>query len=85
MPSGLFYINSLERSIFNRMGVMLIYVITMFYIKKKSPVSNANGMYPIQTPRSAASDQGLSYLQMSLCGLVQVSRVDMGYGMKIAI
>ena len=37
----------------------------MHYLKKKNPVFNANIVGPDQTPRSAASDLGLNYLQMS--------------------
>ena len=63
MPSGLFYINSLDRSISNREGVLSVFIITMFI---EIPVLIANSVDLDQTPRSAASDPGLHCLQMSL-------------------
>ena len=59
MPIGLFFINSLDRFI-SILGVLLLpYFIVI-------PVLDANSVDPDQTPRSAASDQGLHCLSMSL-------------------
>ena len=62
MLSGLFYLNSLDRSISNRKGVWLICIITMFYRFS----CNQYRVDPDQTPRSAASDLDLHCLPMSL-------------------
>ena len=59
MPSGLFYLESLDRSISNKRGVWLVFIITMFI---EIPVFNANSVDPDQTPRCAASDLGLHCL-----------------------
>ena len=56
MPSGFFYLNSLDQSISSFRGVWSALIITMFY---EMPVINANSVEPDQTPRSAASDLGL--------------------------
>ena len=56
MPSGLFYLNSVDQSISNIRGVRYVF-ITMFY--KKNPVFNANSVDPDQMPHSVASDLGL--------------------------
>ena len=63
MPNGFFYLHS-DRSISNIRGVWLDFIITVFYIKKKS-VFNANSVDADQTPRYAASDLGLHCLPMS--------------------
>ena len=63
MPSGLVYLNSLDRSISNRGAVWLVFIIIMFI---EIPVLKTNGTDPDQTPRSAASDMGLHCLSMSL-------------------
>ena len=62
MPNGLFYINSLDRSISNIRGVWLISIITIF--DRNSCIKCS--VNPDQTPRSAASDLGLHCLPMSL-------------------
>ena len=63
MPSGLFYINSLDRSIsYIRSLVDFHYHYAFLVI----PVVNAYSVDPDQTPRSAASDLGLHCLYMSL-------------------
>ena len=61
MPSGLFYINFLTRSILYIWGVWLLLLCFIAI-----PVVNANSVDPGQTPRSAASDLGLHCLHMSL-------------------
>ena len=53
MPSGLFYLNSLDRSISNIRDVWLVFIIIMFCIHSC-------------IMRSAASDLGLHCLQMFL-------------------
>ena len=63
MQSGLFYLSSLDRSIFNIRGVWIVLLITMFNIIS---VSNANSEDPDQTPHSVSSDLGLHCLPMSL-------------------
>ena len=59
MPSGLFCLNSVDRSISNRRGVWLHFIITMFY---EFHVLNAKSEDPDPTPLSAASDLGLHAL-----------------------
>ena len=59
MPSGLFYLNSLDCSISIILGVWLVLIITIFL---EIPVCNANGVDKDQTPRSTASDLGLHCL-----------------------
>ena len=63
MPSGLFPLKSLVRSISNRRGVCQFLLLPQFL---KIPVCNANIADPDQTPRSVASDLGLQCLLMSL-------------------
>ena len=63
MPSGLFYINSLDRSISMRRTSGYFLLFPCFI---ENPVFNANGVDPDQTPHSAASDLGLHCLQMPL-------------------
>ena len=72
MPSGLFYLNSLDWSISIRRGVWL--VLSVVYKKKKNnknkkqqkTVFNSKSVDPDQTPHYAASDMGLHCLPMSL-------------------
>ena len=61
MPSGLFYVNSLNRSISNIRDVWLF-----FYYYYEIPALNANSVGPDLTSRSAASDLGLHDLPKSL-------------------
>ena len=63
MPSGLFYLNSLDGFIFNRRVVWLVFIGNMF---SRNSYFNANSVDPDQTPRYAASDLGLRCLPMSL-------------------
>ena len=63
MPSGLFYINSLDWSISNRRDVRSVLLKVCII---KIPVINANSVEPNQTPRSVASDLDLHCLPMSL-------------------
>ena len=63
MPSGLFYLNSLDRSISNRRDVWLI-LLQPCYIEIS--VSNAISLDPDQTPRYAASDLALHFLRTPL-------------------
>ena len=48
MPSGLFYLNSLDQSISKRRCVWLVFIFTMFFVE--IPVINANSVYPDQMP-----------------------------------
>ena len=61
MPSGLFYLNSLDRSIPYIKGA---WFLSLSCFVKNSEL-NANSVDPDQTPRSAASDLGLHRLPMS--------------------
>ena len=63
MPSGLFYLKSLDRSISYIRGVWLVLLLSLFV--EISELS-ANSVDPDQTPRSAASDLGIHCLPMSL-------------------
>ena len=63
MPSGRFYLNSLDRFISYIGGVWLVFIIAMFC---RNSELNANRADHGQTPRSAASDLGLHCLSMSL-------------------
>ena len=58
MPSGLFYLNSLEKFISYIRGVWLVF----YYCIIEIPELNANSIDPDQTPRSVASDLGLHCL-----------------------
>ena len=60
MPSGLFYINTLDQSISNRRGFLLL------PCSIEIPVFSANSVDPDQTPCSSASDLRLHCLPMSL-------------------
>ena len=62
MPSGLFYLSSLDQSISILRGAWSVLIITLFI---EIPVVNANSVDPDQTPRAAASDLGLHCLSMS--------------------
>ena len=63
MPSGIFYHNSLERSVSYINGVWLVLLLPCFVIILEL---NANRVDPDQTPHVAASDLGLHCLPMSL-------------------
>ena len=58
-------LNSFDRSIFNRTGVGLLFIIILPCFRE-IPVLNANSVDPDQTSRSVASDMGLQSLPMSL-------------------
>ena len=62
-PSGLFYRNSLDKSISYIRSVCIIFIITAFH---GNPCIYANSGDPNQTPRSAASVLGLHCLPKSL-------------------
>ena len=62
MPSGLYYQNSLDRSISYIRSVKLVLLLSCFVEITKF---NANSVDPDQTPHSAVSDLGLHYLPMS--------------------
>ena len=64
MPSGLSYLNFLEKSISNGRGVWIVSFICPCFIE--IPVLNANSVDPDQTPRSVASDLGLHCLLVSV-------------------
>ena len=53
MPSGLFYLNTLDRSISYRRGVWIVLLLPCFI---EFSVFDANSVDRDQTPRSAASD-----------------------------
>ena len=63
MPSGIFYLNSLDQPISSLRAVWSILIITCFI---EMPVVNANSVDPDQTPRSVASDLGLHCLPNAL-------------------
>ena len=65
MPSGPFYLNTLDRSISNlRGGGLVTFLLLTCFIEFL--VFNANSVDPDQTPRSAASDLGLHCLPVFL-------------------
>ena len=63
MPSGLFYLRVLDRSISYIKGIWLVLFIIMF---DRNSLFDANSVDPDQTPHSTAPDLGLHCLQMSL-------------------
>ena len=63
MLSGLFYLNSWDRSISYITGVWLVIIVTIFI---EIPVFNTNSVDPDQTPQNAASDLGLYFLSVSI-------------------
>ena len=62
--SGLFCLNSLDRSMFSIRDVCLVFIIIMYFFLIFE--LNANSTDLDQTPRSAASDLGLHCLPVSL-------------------
>ena len=65
MPSGLFYRNSLNKSISNiRVSGLLLSLLCFIEI----PVFNANNVDPDQMPHSVASDLGLHCLPVTYFG-----------------
>ena len=80
MPSELFYLNSLDLTIFSLRGVRSVFIITSSI---EIPVNNANSKDPDQTPRSVASDLGLHCLHMSLLWDARLKWVK-GYVLRIA-
>ena len=85
MPSGPFYLKSLDKSFINRRGVVsyiyiYIYILLLLLLLLlpcfiEIPVYNANSVDPDQTRRSAAFDQGLHCLSMSLLWDARLKRV----------
>ena len=63
MPSGLFYLNSLDQSIYNKRVIWLFLYIPCFV---EISVFYAKRVDADQMPRFAASDLGLHCLSMSL-------------------
>ena len=61
MPSGLFYINYLDRFISNISSVWVVIIVTMFY---SDSFLNAKSVDPDQTLHSAASELDLHCLPM---------------------
>ena len=61
MPSGLFYFNSLDRSISNIRGVWLVLLLSCFVDISEH---NANSVNHDQMPHSVVSDLGLHCLPM---------------------
>ena len=75
MPSGIFYLKSLDRSNSNRRGCLFLLLpcfieITVFY---------ANSVDPDQLPHSVVSDQGLHCLPMSLLWDARLKWVNSTY------
>ena len=66
MPSGLFFLISLDRSIFKVRGVWLGFFMTMFQ----------RNLYAIQTAQNAASDLGLHGLPMSILWNARLKRIN---------
>ena len=67
--NGLFYLNSLDRSISDRTGCWSFFVITMFifyFFFVEFPVFSANSVDPDQTLHFGESDLGPYCLRMSL-------------------
>ena len=62
MQSGLFNLNSMDRSISTRRGVWLVFILPCFI---EIPVFNAKSVDHDQTLRSAVSDLGLHCLPIS--------------------
>ena len=62
MASGLFYLKSLNRSISNRRGFWVIFIIPCFI---EIRIFNAYSVDPDQMLHSVASDLGLHCLPMS--------------------
>ena len=58
LPSGRFYLSSLEKFINSWRGAWLIF-ISIIIILMETPVLNANSVIPARTPHEAASDLGL--------------------------
>ena len=65
MPSGSSYHNSLDRCIYNRRSVWLVFFL-LFSCFIEGPVLNANSVAPDQSSPSVASALGLYCLPMSL-------------------
>ena len=66
MPSGLFYLNSLERSISYVRSVWLVLLLLVLLCSVEISELNANSVNPDQTPRSVASDLGIHCFLMCL-------------------
>ena len=64
MSSGLFYHNSLDRSIYNSWVSVLFLLLLLCFIE--IPVFNANSVDPDQRTYSVASDLGLHCLPITL-------------------
>ena len=63
-PRGLFYHNSLDRFISYIRSVWLVFIILSCFVEISE--LNTNSVNPDQTPRSAASDQGVLCLPVPL-------------------
>ena len=64
MPSGLFYVQSWDRSISFIRGVWLVFIIISFVA---IPKLNANSVDPDQTPRSAGLSWVFTACQCPFC------------------
>ena len=64
MPSELCYLDSLDRSVLNTRGAWLLYIIITIHYKNVH--FSVNSVDPDQTPRTAASDQGLNCLPVTV-------------------
>ena len=72
MPSGLFYLNSLDRSIASRKSVWLIFY---YHHVLEIPVFNANIVNPDQTPHYAVSDLVLHRLPINLYRTLSINGI----------
>ena len=66
MPSGVFYLNSLDSSIYNRRVSDCFFFYHYNHVLQKNHVLNANSVDTYQTQPSVASDLGLNSLLSSL-------------------
>ena len=78
MPRGLLYLKSLDRSISNRRGIWLFFLLLPCFVE--IPVHNSNSVNPDQT-----SDQGLQYLPMSLLWDARINGLKMAIAVQQSI
>ena len=78
MPSGLFYLKSLDKSISYIRDVCLIFIITVPCFVEISELK-ANSVDPDQMPHSVAPDLGLHCLPMSLLWDARLKWVKNGH------
>ena len=73
MPSGLFQLSYLERSITKKKEAFFFFLLSPRLIK--NPVYNRNSADPDQTPRYEEFDLGLHFLLMSLSWATRHNRL----------